>query len=122
MEVAMTTRKALTFLPLAAVVLAAPGLPADDPDSPQHYALPASTEAMDPEGVAEARATVAGLLAQHGLSNEQVEQRLSQLTDEDLIYFAQHQQQLQEGGETPPDYIWVLLGVFLVVAIVAALL
>jgi hypothetical protein len=77
---------------------------------------------LDPETVTWARATVAGLLAQHGLSPEQVDERLSQLTDEDLVYLAQHQAQLQEGGEEPPDYIWALLGVFLVVAIVAALL
>ncbi|HOC43703.1 MAG TPA: PA2779 family protein [Thermoanaerobaculales bacterium] len=117
----MTTRNATTLLVLAAAALAAPGLPADDSVSTLPDALPA-TAAFDPETVAEARSTVADLLARHGLSPEQVDQRLSELTDEDLIFLAQHRDQVQEGGEQPPDYIWALLGVFLVVAIVAAIL
>lgn len=117
----MTTRNATTLLVLAAAVLAAPGLPADDPISTLPDALSAPA-ARDPETVAEARSTVSELLARRGLSQEQVDQRLSQLTDEDLIFLAQHQDQLQEGGEHPPDYIWALLGVFLVVAIVAVVL
>ncbi len=117
----MFSRNTATFVVLAAAVLAAPGLPAEDvamATNTNH----ASAAPLAPETVAWARATVAGLLAQHGLSSEQVDQRLNQLTDEDLVYLAQHQAQLQEGGEEPPDYIWALLGVFLVVAIVATLL
>jgi hypothetical protein len=112
----MFTRNAATF-----AVLAAPGLPAEDVAMATNTDQ-ASAAVLDPKTVAWARATVAGLLTQHGLSSEQVDQRLSQLTDEDLVYLAQHQAELQEGGEEPLDYIWALLGVFLVVAIVATLL
>lgn len=120
----MITRKTATFVVLAAAVLAAPGLPAEDVSmaTKTYQETTGIADALDPETVARARAAVAGLLAQHELSKEEVDQRLSQLTDEDMVHLAEHQEQLQEGGEQPPDYIWALLGVFLVVAIVAALL
>jgi len=117
----MIARKTTMLVVLAAAVLAAPGLLAEDVATPTDTHQ-ASAAALDPATVAQARATVARLLAQHGLTGEQAEERLSQLTDEDVVYLVQHQEQLEEGGEHPPDYIWVLLGVFLVVAIVAALL
>jgi len=63
-----------------------------------------------------ARAIVAALLRDHGLTEEQVQQRLAALSDEDVLQLSRHADQLQEGG-APPNYIWILLGALIVVVI-----
>lgn len=92
------------------------------PREVQETAAPAPKAPTSADRLAEARVTVAELLARHGLTEAEVGQRLDQLTEHDLIYLADHAEQIQEGGASPPEYIWVLLGIFLVVAIVAAVL
>ena len=67
-----------------------------------------------------ARQVVADLLRDHGLSEEQVQQRLAELSDEDVLQLSQHASQIQEGG-APPNYIWILLGALLVVVILTTL-
>lgn len=67
-----------------------------------------------------ARQVVADLLRDHGLNEEQVQQRLAELSDEDVLQLSQHANQVQEGG-APPDYIWILLGALLVVVILTTL-
>lgn len=67
-----------------------------------------------------AREVVADLLRDHGLSEEQVQQRLAALSDEDVLQLSQHSDQIQEGG-APPNYIWLLLGALLVVVILTTL-
>jgi membrane-bound lytic murein transglycosylase B len=67
-----------------------------------------------------ARQVVADLLRDHGLSEAQVQQRLTELSDEDVLQLSQHANQIQEGG-APPNYIWILLGALLVVVILTTL-
>jgi hypothetical protein len=86
------------------------------------HSAPGDSGSKRSETVETARVIVAEELGRHGLTDAQIEERLGQLSDEDLLYLADHASQVQEGGTNPPEYIWVLLGVFLVVAIVAALL
>ena len=76
--------------------------------------------AGDQPDVEAAREVVAGLLRDHGLTNEQVEQRLAALSDEDVLQLSQHADQIQEGG-APPNYIWILLGALIVVVILATI-
>jgi hypothetical protein len=60
-----------------------------------------------------ARQEVARALADRGLASEEVEERLARLSDEDLRALAE---QIQAAGAVP-EYIWILLGVFLAVSI-----
>lgn len=63
-----------------------------------------------------ARAIVAALLRDHGLTEQQVQERLAALSDEDVLQLSRHADQIQEGGG-PPNYIWILLGALIVVVI-----
>ena len=65
-----------------------------------------------------ARDEVAQALAAHGLSSEEVEQRLARLSAEDLSALATNVEQIQAAGQVP-NYIWILLGILLAVTIVA---
>jgi len=65
-----------------------------------------------------ARDEVAQALAAHGLTPEEVEERLVRLSDEDLSRLAANLDQVRAAGSVP-NYIWVLLGIFLAVSILA---
>jgi hypothetical protein len=77
-----------------------------------------STRARDLRDVKEllARDEVGKALAAHGLSAEDVDQRLDQLSDEDLTALAANIDQVQAAGNVP-NYIWILLAIFLAVSI-----
>ncbi len=68
-----------------------------------------------------ARAEVAQALAGQGLRTKDVEERLSQLSDEDVRTLAANIGQIQAAGEVP-KYIWILLAAFLAVSTLAILL
>jgi hypothetical protein len=68
-----------------------------------------------------AREAVAKALAAHGLPPGDVEQRLAGLSDEDLRRLAGNLDQIQAAGNVP-EYIWILLAVFLAVSILAMIL
>jgi hypothetical protein len=65
-----------------------------------------------------AGAEVGKALAAQGLSAAEVEQRLDQLSTEDLDRLAANLDQVQAAGNVP-QYIWILLAVFLAVSILA---
>lgn len=121
----MRRRTVTAFVLTVSLVLAVPALQAGGPEQVDMDGVPSAPgeDALErSETVENARVTVAEELGRHGLTDHQIEERLGQLSDEDLLYLADHASQVQEGGTNPPEYIWVLLGVFLVVAIVAAIL
>lgn len=62
---------------------------------------------------------VAGVLASHGLSADEVNLRLAQLSPEEIGSLASQVDQLQAAGQWAPYWIWILVGVLIVVAIVA---
>lgn len=62
---------------------------------------------------------VMGVLADHGFTRQEVNQRLAQLSPEELNALASQVEQLQAAGQRVPSYIWVLIAVLIVVAIVA---
>jgi hypothetical protein len=66
-----------------------------------------------------ARHEVAAALAAHGLSPEEVEIRVAQLSAEDLSALAANLDQIQAAGSVP-NYIWILLAILLGVTILAA--
>jgi sensor c-di-GMP phosphodiesterase-like protein len=68
-----------------------------------------------------ANAQVAQVLATHGLSQEQVNQRLSQLSNQDLHQLAQNLNQLQAAGLTHQEWIWIGIGALAALILVIAL-
>ncbi len=64
---------------------------------------------------------VVATLADHGLSTEQIHHRLASLSPQEIHSFATHLDQIQAAGANVPQYIWILLAVFLGVLILAAL-
>jgi hypothetical protein len=77
------------------------------------------TRAQDLQGVKEllARDEVGKALAAHGLSADEVDQRLDRLSDQDLRALAANIDQIQAAGDVP-KYIWILLAIFLAVSII----
>jgi hypothetical protein len=68
-----------------------------------------------------ANAQVAQVLATHGLSREQVNQRLAQLSNQDLHQLAQNLNQLQAAGFTQQEWIWIGIGALAALILVIAL-
>jgi len=64
-----------------------------------------------------AREDVRQALAAHGLRPSEVEERLARLSDEDLRRLAANLDQVQAAGAVP-QYIWILLGIFLALTII----
>jgi hypothetical protein len=97
------------------VVAAGPTAAGDVPT----YSGDDAVAAPDP-GAEAARAIVADLLRDHGLTEDQVQERLAALTDEDVLQLSRHVEQIQEGGAVP-NYIWILLAVLIGVTILATI-
>ena len=68
-----------------------------------------------------ANAQVAQVLATRGLSQEQVNQKLSQLSNQDLHQLAQNLNQLQAAGLTKQEWIWIGIGAAAALILVIAL-
>ncbi len=68
-----------------------------------------------------AQQDVATALAAHGFGSDEIQSRLAQLSSAELHAFAENLEQLQAAGLNVPDYIWILLAVFLGVLILAAI-
>ncbi len=64
---------------------------------------------------------VAKALAAHGFTQEQVNQRLAQLSPQDLHQLAQNLDQLQAAGLTRQEWTWVLIGALAVLILIVAL-
>ncbi|MGH9361219.1 MAG: PA2779 family protein [Thermoanaerobaculia bacterium] len=62
---------------------------------------------------------VLGVLAAHGFTREEANLRLAMLAPEELAALAQNVEQVQAAGQQVPMWIWVLLAVLIIVAIVA---
>jgi parvulin-like peptidyl-prolyl isomerase len=97
--------------------------------APPAQALPAPSKTAGDQAVAERQADLAALdavlgqeevgeaLAAHGFTREEVNERLAQLSPEELSALASQAEQLQAAGQ--PTYVWVLIAILAVVAIVA---
>jgi len=109
------------FALLAAVLVAAVAVPAQ--------ALPTESKTASGQTLAERAADLAiveaaldqpqveDALAAQGLSRDEVNQRLAQLSPEELASLSSQVEQVQAAGQ--PMYIWIMLAVLIVVAIVA---
>jgi hypothetical protein len=64
---------------------------------------------------------VAQMLAAHGFTQEQVNQRLAQLSPQDLYQLAQNLDQLQAAGITKQEWLWIGIGALATLIIIVAL-
>ena len=63
---------------------------------------------------------IAAALAHHGLSSDDVNQRLAQLSPEEIRGLSMQLDQLQAAGSGVPTYIWILIGILLGALIITA--
>ncbi len=99
------------------LVASAALIPSKEADAPVARSRQADLEQVSP---VLARDEVARTLSSRGLAPREVEQRLAQLSDEDLRSLAANVDQIQAAGEVP-QYIWILLAVLIVVIILTKL-
>jgi hypothetical protein len=64
---------------------------------------------------------VAKVLADRGFSQEQVNQKLAQLSPQDLHQLAQNLDQLQAAGLTKQEWIWIGIGALAALILIVAL-
>ena len=64
---------------------------------------------------------VARVLAEHGLTQQQVSQKLAQLSPQDLHQLAQNLDQIQAAGLTQQEWIWIGIGALAALILVVAL-
>jgi hypothetical protein len=63
---------------------------------------------------------VAQALADRGFTQEQINQKVAQLSNQDLHQLAQNLNQLQAAGFTNQQWLWILIGAVAVLIIVVA--
>ncbi len=64
---------------------------------------------------------VARALAAHGFTQEQVNQRLAQLSSQDLHQLAQNLNQLQAAGLTKQEWSWIAIAAIAVIVLIIVL-
>jgi hydrogenase maturation factor len=64
---------------------------------------------------------VAKVLVEHGFTQQQVDQKLAQLSSQDLHQLAQNLDQLQAAGLTRQEWIWIGIGALAALILIAAL-
>jgi len=101
--------------PLAASAAVIPSKEADVPVARSRQAD------LEQVGAVLARDEVARALSSRGLAPREVEQRMAQLSDEDLRSLAANVDQIRAAGGDVPQYIWILLAVLIVVIILTKL-
>jgi len=67
-----------------------------------------------------AKEQVAKALASHGLTQEQVNQKVAQLSNQDLHQLAQNLNQLNAAGFTTREWTYILIGAVVVLIIIVA--
>ena len=64
---------------------------------------------------------VASVLAAHGYNQDQVNQKLAQMSSQDLHQLAQNLNQLQAAGLTRQEWIWIGVGALAALILIVAL-
>ena len=111
------------FLVVALLMIAA--MPAFAGPVPSKTAANQSLESRDADltlvrSVA-ANDQVAAVLSANGFSREQIDQRLAQMSSQDLHQLAQNLEQLQPAGLTRQEWIWIGIGALAALILVIAL-
>ena len=118
----MLKRSALIVLLLMVALLAVPAFAAPVPSKTAANQSLATRDA-DLTLVRDIAANdqVAKVLAARGLTQEQVNQKLAQLSPQDLHQLAQNLNQLQAAGLTQQEWIWIGIGALAALILIVAL-
>ena len=118
----MLKRSALIVLLLMVALLAVPAFAAPVPSKTAANQSLATRDA-DLALVRDVAANeqVANVLAARGLTQEQVNQKLAQLSPQDLHQLAQNLNQLQAAGLTQQEWIWIGIGALAALILIVAL-
>ena len=119
----MSKSKNVVFVVALLVVFAA--IPALAGPVPSKTAANQSLESRDADlsivrNVA-ANEQVAAVLAANGFTQQEVEQRLAQMSSQDLNQLSQNLEQLQPAGLTRQEWIWIGVGALAALILVIAL-
>ena len=108
-----------------ALVLAFTAIPAFAGPAPSKTATNQSLDSRDADLAlvrdVVANDQVAKVLAANGFTQEEVEQRLAQLSSQDLQQLASNLDQLQPAGLTRQEWIWIGIGALAALILVIAL-
>ena len=118
----MLKRSALVVLLLMVALLAVPTFAAPVPSKTAANQSLATRDAdlALVRNVA-ANEQVAAVLSAHGLNQEQVNQKIAQLSPQDLHQLAQNLDQLQAAGITQQEWIWIGIGALAALILIVAL-
>jgi len=121
-EVFVLKRSALVVLLLMVALLAVPsfGAPVPSKTAPNQSLATRDADLALVRDIA-ANQQVAKVLAARGLTQEQVNQRLAQLSTQDLHQLAQNLNQLQAAGLTQQEWIWIGIGALAALILIIAL-
>jgi sensor c-di-GMP phosphodiesterase-like protein len=121
-EVLMLKRSALVVLILMVALVAVPTFAAPVPSKTAANQSLATRDA-DLALVRDVAANeqVAKVLAARGFTQEQVNQKIAQLSPQDLHQLAQNLDQLQAAGLTQQEWIWIGIGALAALILIVAL-
>jgi hypothetical protein len=121
----VTKRLSKPVLVVLALALTLMALPAFAGPVPSKTTANQSIESRDADLTAvrdvAANEQVAAVLAANGFTQEEVEQRLAQMSSQDLHQLSQNLEQLQPAGLTRQEWIWIGIGALAALILVIAL-
>ncbi|HYC60644.1 MAG TPA: PA2779 family protein [Thermoanaerobaculia bacterium] len=119
----MSKSKSVLYVVALLVVFAA--IPALAGPVPSKTAVNQSLESRDADLTlvreVAANEQVAAVLAANGFTQEEVNQRLAQMSSQDLQQLSQNLEQLQPAGLTRQEWIWIGIGALAALILVIAL-
>ena len=121
----MSKRFSLSIFFVVALLLTFAAMPALAGPVPSKTAANQSLDSRDADlttvrSIA-ANDQVAAVLSAHGFTQQQIDQRLAQMSPQDLHQLAQNLEQLQPAGMTKQEWIWIGIGALAALILVIAL-
>lgn len=121
----MSRRFSIPMLFTVALLLTLVAMPALAGPVPSKTAANQSLESRDADLTMvrsfAANEQVSAVLSAHGFTREQIDQRLAQMSSQDLHQLAQNLEQLQPAGMTKQEWIWIGIGALAALILVVAL-
>ena len=117
-----SSKSILVVLTLMAVLTAIPSFAVTTPSkTAANQSLDARAADLAIVRDVAASSQIAAALAWHGISQEQVDQKLTQMSSQDLHQLAGNLDQLQAAGLTQQEWIWIGIGALAVLILAVAL-
>lgn len=114
--------KRLVFLSLMVILIALPALAGPIPSkTAPNQSLDSRAADLAVVRDVTANEQVARVLADHGFTQEEVDRKLAQLSNQDLHQLAQNLDQVQAAGLTRQEWAWIAIAAVAVLVIILAL-